>query len=164
MVLHIIINFIVVAPRPPSGKDQLAASLSLPPSYKSRLSKCQMQLVMGSRQYIKGDQSLAMGLVNSRCYKNKTRYFCSDFTKDGARNTQFSKSFPHPTKSRLSKYLMQLVMGLVNSRRSNNKKSSLCSDFAKNGAKRELFLLFIELSQSNRAPSQAEKAFTQMLL
>ncbi len=48
-------------------------------------------------------------------------------------------------------------MGLVNSRRSNNKKRSLCSDFAKNGAKRDLFLLFIELSQSNGTPSQAEK-------
>ena len=30
-------------------------------------------------------KSLAMGLFHSRCYKNKTRYFCSDFTKDGAR-------------------------------------------------------------------------------
>ena len=75
-------------------------------------------------------------------------------------------------KSILSKYQMQLVMGLVNSRRSNNKKSSLCSDFAKNGAKRELFLLFIKLSQSKWAPSQATQTylrkcfyiFTQMLL
>ena len=57
----------------------------------------------------------------------------------------------------MSKDQLQLVMGLVNSRRSNNKKRSLCSDFAKNGAKRDLFLLFIELSQSNGAPSQAEK-------
>ena len=63
-------------------------------------------------------------------------------------------------------------MGLVNSRCSNNKKSSLCSDFAKNGAKRELFLLFIKLSQSKWAPSQATQTylrkcfyiFTQMLL
>ena len=34
---------------------------------------------------MKETKSLAMGRVNSRCYKNKTRYFCSDFTKDGAR-------------------------------------------------------------------------------
>lgn len=26
-----------------------------------------------------------MGLIHSRYYKNKTRYFCSDFTKDGAK-------------------------------------------------------------------------------
>ena len=53
-------------------------------------------------------------------------------------------------------------MGLVNSRCSNNKKSSLCSDFAKNGAKRELFLLFIKLSQSKWDPSQATQTYLKI--
>ena len=36
----------------------------------------------------------------------------------------------------------------------------LCEERSKEGT----LLLFIELSQSNRAPSQAETTFTQMLL
>ena len=179
MVLHIIINFIVVAPRPPSGKDQPEASprvsfkpnlvkttqRSFPRPTKSRLSKYLMQLVMGRHQYIEGDQSLLLwDWLTAGVIKIKLGISAATLRRTEQGDTQFSKSFPRPTKSRLSKYQMQLVMGLVNSRRSNNKKSSLCSDFAKNGAKRELFLLFIELSQSNRAPSQAEKSLTQMLL
>ena len=27
----------------------------------------------GGHQYTEGDQSLAMGLIHSKCYKNKTR-------------------------------------------------------------------------------------------